>query len=367
MEGLGPDVLERPRDAAQSRSSIEGSPNRGNGRRNTALLIVVLAVTAMIGAGVLYWLKTRDIATTDDAFVDGHITQMAPQIAGRVLHILVDDNQHVSAGQVLLQIDLRDYQVKLDQARAQRANAQAGLAQALAQLELQLANLDQAQANVAMAEAELLQAQQDYDRYRSVNPQAVTRQQIDSATATLHSKTAHLEANRQLVRAGQAQIEAIRAQIAAAEAAIKQSDADVANAELQLSYTTITAPSAGRFTKRTVEVGNYVTPGTAMFALVQDQVWVTANFKETQLTRMRPGQRVEIDVDAYPDITFRGHVDSFQSGTGSAFSSLPAENATGNYVKVVQRVPVKIVFDDDRAANYSLVPGMSVEPFVRLK
>lgn len=361
MEGIGPDVLERPRDEAKT--SREAGPGRGR----TALLIVVLALAALIGAGVVYWLHTRDIATTDDAFIDGHITQMAPQVAGRVQRILVEDNQHVAAGQVLLQIDPRDYQVKLDQVRAQHANSEAGLAQARAQLELQKANLDEARANVAMAEAELLQAQQDYDRYRSVNPQAITRQQLDTATATWQNKTAHLEANRHLVHASEAQIEATRAQIAAAEAALKQSDADIANAELQLSYTTIIAPSAGRFTKRTVEVGNYVIPGTAMFALVQDQVWVTANYKETQLTRMRPGQAVELDVDSYPGTTFRGHVDSFQRGTGSAFSALPAENATGNYVKVVQRVPVKIVFDDERVGNYMLVPGMSVEPYVHLK
>jgi membrane fusion protein (multidrug efflux system) len=256
--------------------------------------------------------------------------------------------------------------VRLDQALAQQANAEASVAQARAQLALQQANLEQAMAMTRVGEADLTQAQQDLGRYRSIDPHAVTRQQLDNAAAAARSMQAKLDADHHAVAAGEAQVAAVRAQIDAAVASVNQMKVGVAQARLQLSYDTITAPQAGRVTKKTVQLGNYVTPGQALLAVVPEAVYVTANFKETQLGAMRAGQAVAISVDAYPQITFRGRVDSFQNGTGSAFSSLPAENATGNYVKVIQRVPVRIVFDDDRIRNYRLAPGMSVSPKVSL-
>jgi membrane fusion protein (multidrug efflux system) len=177
---------------------------------------------------------------------------------------------------------------------------------------------------------------------------------------------ARLDADRHAFAAAQAQVAAANAAIDAALASLHQMNVGVAQARLQLSYDTITAPKAGRVTKKTVQLGNYVTPGEALLAVVPDSVYVTANFKETQLGPMRVGQSVEISVDAYPEITFRGRVDSFQNGTGAVFSSLPAENATGNYVKVIQRLPVRIIFDDERARSYRLAPGMSVVPKVNL-
>jgi membrane fusion protein (multidrug efflux system) len=271
------------------------------------------------------------------------------------------------AGQKLVLIDPRDYQARLDQAKEQLTNAAAQLAQANAQVAVRQADLDQAEANVRVAQAEQVQAQKDYGRYTSINPHAITQLQIDSSTASLRSANAKLDAANQAVGGAHAQLLTARAQVTAADASEQQARANVDAATLQLSYCTIVAPVSGRITHRTVNVGDYVNPGQAMFALVQDQMWVTANFKETQLDLMRPGQPVELEIDAFPDASFHGHVDSFQAGTGSAFSVLPAENATGNYVKVVQRVPVKILFDGEGPNRRLLAPGMSVVPTVTVR
>ena len=330
------------------------------------LLIALALVAALIVAGILYWLYARQFETTDDAFIDGHMSQVAGQIGGRVTKLAFDDNQVVAADQLLIQLDPRDYQVKLDQARAQRAQAAAQLDQAGAQLQLQQANLDQAEANVRVAEADLGQQQTDLARYRAIDPKAITRQQLDTSAAQTKSAAARLDASKQAVKGAQAQIAAQKASIQASAANLQAADVTVANAELQLTYTRIVAPQAGRVTKRTVELGNYVNPGQSLLAVVPDTLWVTANFKETQLAYMQKGQPVRVRVDACPGLDIDAHVDSFQTGTGAVFSSLPAENATGNYVKVVQRVPVKIVFDHP-VENCRLAPGLSVSPRVTVR
>jgi len=207
----------------------------------------------------------------------------------------------------------------------------------------------------------------DFARYHAVDPKAITRQQLDNAQAVLRSAHARFDANGHAVAAARAQLEAQKAQVEAASAAITISDVEIANAELQLSYVSITAPQDGQVTKRTVELGNYVVPGQALLAIVSPNLWVTANFKETQLAHMHAGQKVILTVDACPDLDLHAKVDSFQAGSGNAFSSLPAENATGNYVKVVQRVPVKLVFDDDRVSQCRMAPGMSVLPSVTVR
>ncbi len=365
MDDLHP-VETRDRATWQSEAEKQ-SEHKPRWRRTVGIVLAVLVVLALIAGGVTWWLNARHFESTDDAFIDGYVTQMAPQVAGRVTQLLFTDNQHVTAGQVLLKIDPRDYQVKLDQAKAQRANALAVVQQATAEVSVQQANIDQAKANVRVAEADLMQAQKDYERFTSINPHAVSRQQVDSATATYHSAQAKLYAAQQAVNGAEAQLQAGRAQVVAAQAQVAQADANVAAAELQLSYCTIVAPVAGTIGHRNVDVGNYVNPGQPLFAIVQDNPWVTANFKETQLSAMRPGQPVDIYVDAIPSVIFHGRVASIQPGTGSEFSVLPAENATGNYVKIVQRVPVKIDFDDDRLQHYQLAPGMSVEPYVKVR
>ena len=330
-------------------------------------LIAAIVVVALIIGGVLYWLHARHFESTDDAFIDGHLSQMASQVSGRVLRLAVDDNQLVKKGQVLIEIDARDYDVKLDQARAQKANAQAQLEQARANVGVQQAQIDQALANVRVGESDLAQAQSDLARYRAVDPKAITRQQLDTQSSQTRSSAAKLDANRQAVAAARAQLESAKAQVQAAEASVAQQDTEIANAELQLSYTKVTAPDDGRVTKRTVEVGQYISPGQSLLAIVPNNLWVTANFKETQLTYMQEGQPVDITVDTFPDVIFHGRVDSFQKGTGSVFSSLPAENATGNYVKVVQRIPVKITFTGDERDRYRLAPGQSVTPRVTVR
>ncbi len=344
-----------------------GAPKSAGRKRGIGPALGILVVLGMIGAGTMYWLSTRDFQTTDDAFVDAYTTQVAPRVTGQVTTLLFADNQHVAAGQKLLLIDPADFQAKLDQAKAQQASAQASLEQARAQVAVQQANVDQATANVRVTDADLLQARQDYDRLRAIAPAAVSRQQIDAATATFHSAEAKLDASRQTVAAARAQVRSAQAQVLAAEASVNQAEANTRVAELQLSYCTLVAPVAGIVTHRTVSAGNYVNSGQPLFALVQDGRWVTANFKETQLADLHPGQDVDLVFDAVPSVRFHGTVDSFQAGTGSAFSALPAENATGNYVKIVQRLPVKILIDDDRLKDRPLMPGMSVTPSVRVR
>ena len=325
-----------------------------------AIILIVLVV-----AGTLYWLDARRYVSTDDAFIDGHNAQIAPQIAGRVIKVAIEDNQMVEANQLLVVLDGRDYQVKLDQAIVQKAQTAAQLDQARAQALLQQAQIEQSAAQIRVGEAELVQAQQDYNRFRAIDPKAITRQQLDNAQATLRTSQARLDANAAALVGAQAQLVGQQAQIANAEAAVQGADVAIRNAQLQLSYAEVRAPEAGRVTRRTVEAGNYVNPGQMLLGLVRPGMWVTANFKETQLARMKIGQAVDVSVDALPDKVFHGRVDSFQAGSGSVFSVLPAENATGNYVKVVQRIPVKILIDDARDPRLSL--GMSVTPSVTVR
>ena len=329
-----------------------------------AIGLTILA--ALLIAGILYWLNARQYANTDDAFVQAYITQISPQIDGRVVKLSVDDFEHVKEGQALLQLDPRDFQVKLEQAQAQRAQAAAQLAQTTAGLAQQQAAADQAQANVRVAQAESGQAQSDFTRYRSVDPQAVSRQQVDTASASNKSAQAKVDASRQAVIAAQANVEAQKAMITAAQAALKAADVGVDNAQLQLSYTTITAPRDGQTAQRTVNLGDYVKAGQSLLAVVGDDRWIIANFKETQLAGMRVGQNVTIAVDACPDHELTGRIVGFQPGSGSIFSALPPENASGNYVKVVQRIPVKITLRTEDATRCHLSPGMSVVPSVRV-
>ena len=329
--------------------------------------VIGLAVlAAAITAGVLYWLDSRHYANTDDAYVQAYISQVSSQVGGRVIKVAIDDYQTIHDGQLLVQLDPRDFQIKLEQAQAQRRQTAAQVDQAVAGLTQQQAAVDQAQANLRVTQADLGQAQLDFNRYRSVDPKAVSRQQVDTASASARSAQARVDANRQAIAQAQANVQAQQAQIEAAQASLKAADVAVANAELQLSYTNVVAPRDGQAAKRTVNLGDYVNPGQALLAVVGEDRWVTANYKETQLAGMQVGQPVSLEVDACPDHTLEGRVDSFQPGSGSVFSSLPAENATGNFVKVVQRVPVKITIKHDDAVRCRLSPGMSVVPSVKI-
>jgi membrane fusion protein (multidrug efflux system) len=322
-------------------------------KRSARPFIILGAVlTVVVIAGIAYWLLNRNYATTDDAQVDGNIYQISPRIAGQVAQVLVTDNQHVTKGQVLVTLDPRDAQASL-------ARAKADLEQSQAQLLVATANTQQSAADVEVADANLLQAQQDYQRYASINQRAITQQQLDAATATIRSAKAKYAS-------AVAQLAGSQASVAAAQAEVDAAKVEVQTAELQLSYTTITAPASGHVSQRTVRAGDVEAAGAGLMAVVGDQVWVTANYKETQLGGIHPGNPATVTLDAVPGITFRAHVDSIQYGTGSVFSLLPAENATGNYIKIVQRVPVKIVFDDSRIAKYPLAPGMSANPSITI-
>ena len=352
-----------PSEFTSETQQADPPPKRGKAAVFLTLGLIFAGLTA---GGVLYWLQARHLESTDDAFIDGHISQVAPQIGGRVTAILIRDNQMVSAGQKLVEIDPRDMQVRLEQALAQQAQSEAQLAQVRATLAVRQTDLGQAEANIRVADADLQQAQQDLARYRAINPHAITRQQLDNAEAAARSAAARRDANRQAAAGMRAQVEVTKAQIGASLASVRVDMANVDNARLQLSYAAVKAPADGRVTKRTVELGNYVNPGQALLSVVPEHFWVTANFKETQLTDMRPGQAVRVHIDAFPGHDFAAHVDSLQTGTGAIFSALPVENATGNYVKVTQRLPVKIEFDED-VSKLALAPGMSVTPTVTVR
>ena len=418
---------------------------------------IVLLIAAVIV--VHYWRYASSHESTDDAFIDGHIIQISPKASGYVAKVYVDDNRQVKAGDLLVELDARDYEARLQQAkaalqaglarekesqtnisltratgaaniqqaaatvrqahsavessRAGAASTQSRANQAASAVSTAQANLEQARAQVLAAQAEATRANADVDRYQVLFAKdEVSKQQLDVAVAAAHTASAQLDSARQKVIATQAQVNEARSSEGAAVETARQSQtqiigaqagvgealgrlaqantapqrvavsqaqsqtagantaqlqAEVEQAELQLSYTKIYAPEAGRVTTKSVEAGALVQIGQPLLAIVPSHVWVTANFKENQIGRMVVGQAVDISVDAYPDKTFKGHVDSLQAGTGAQFSLIPPENATGNYVKVVQRVPVKIVFDEQPDPKHILAPGMSVVPEVKVK
>lgn len=334
------------------------------------LMTVLVAGIAAIGIGVLvWWLHARNYESTDDAFIDGYIVRVAPsKVSGYVVKLLVRDNELVHEGDLLLEIDRRDYQVAVDLAKAAETAAADKLTEAGAQAAAASADAKAALADVEAAHATARNALRDMERNRALAPHgAVSMQTLDNSVASASSTTAQERAAAERAASAEAQYKLALAQRETAAAQWEQAREQVRQAEINLSYTRIHAPITGHVTQRTVDIGNYVQPGQPLFALVDPNVWVTANYKETQLDLMRAGQPVSVRVDAFPEYTLRAHVDSFQRGSGARFSLLPPENATGNYVKVVQRVPVKIVFDQQLPKNMVFGPGMSVEPTVQVR
>src|SRR5207248_913599 len=293
--------------------------------RKTLLIGGVCAGVILIGV-LLYWLHARNFESTDDAYTTTHVHEISARVAGTVESVNVDDNQLVKAGQRLVVLDRRYFKEAVEQARAQALQRPAAAQQARA-------NLDH--------------AQQDYDRFTKLSHEkVVSKQDLDNATAAL--------------RSGKGAMDAATSDLATAEATLH-------NAELQLSYTTIVAPADGVVGKKTVETGMRIQPGQALMAVVERNVWVLGNFKETQIARMRVGQHVDVKIDSIPDHKFSAHIDSLQPGTGSTFALLPPDNATGNFTKIVQRVPVKIVLDDVGKYRSRVVPGLSCEPKIDLR
>lgn len=326
----------------------------------------------VLGSGY-YWLAHRGEQSTDDAFTDGRIVTVAPKVAGLVVQLAVDDNQKVKAGDLLFRIDPRDYKNARDKAAGQLGQIQAQLAQARVNLDLARVNYpaqrDQARATLEQAQATLVRAQADLTRQKEVDARATTQGQIDLVTAAYRSAQAQQrDAEAKLRAADQVErnIAVLEAQVHQLEAQEVAAKADLDQAELNLSQTAVVAPQDGWVTRRLVEKGNYMQVSQSALTLVTPEVWVTANFKEDQLTDMRPGQSAEVEIDAYPGHRLKGVVDSIQMGTGSRFTAFPAENATGNFVKIVQRVPVKIRITDGLRPDLPLPLGLSVVPVVHV-
>ena len=400
------------------------------GRSRLPLIGGAVLLIALI-AGAWAWVSAGK-QSTDDAQVEGHITQLATRVGGTVVEVSVADNQHVEAGTVVARIDPRDYQVAVDRARAELADAeaaaaaagtgvpiavvstrtdvsqatggveeaQAGIGVADSQVESAKSQLVAAQARLREREATATKNAKDVERLKPlVAKEEISQQQFDATVATsdasraaadaakseiaaaetaiataqqravqARAAVARAEATLQTTKTAPEQIQAMRARASAAEARVKQMKAALAQAEINLERTTIKAPSAGTVSRKTVEVGQVLQPGQPLMALVSlADVWVVANFKETQLRNMREGLPATIEVDALGGREFKGHVESLAAATGAKFSLLPPENATGNYVKVVQRVPVKIVLDPGQDPDHRLRPGMSVFPTVYTK
>jgi membrane fusion protein (multidrug efflux system) len=341
-----------------------------------SILLVIITVV-----GLIWFQHAKSYESTDDAFIDTHTISIAPQVAGQVVQVPVNDNQLVNAGDLLVQIDPSIFNARLAQAQsvlalneAKLQVAQLDLTNAFSQLISTQAVESQTRAQASAAEAEAKRAEADVARRRELRANdVISPEEFDHVVAARRAASANLEAAKKQVAAQHARVTeatnlvaSARAQIAAAQAQIQQSQADIRAAQLNVAHSTIVAPVAGRVTKKAIERGAYVSIGQSMMAVVPDQLWVSANFKETQLRYMRPGQQVEIKIDAFPKTNYAGHVDSIQAGSGSFFSLLPPENAVGNYVKVVQRVPVKIVFDSFDPVQL-LGPGMSVVPSVNVR
>jgi membrane fusion protein (multidrug efflux system) len=390
-------------------------------------------VLVLASVGVVIWLlMTAGRESTDDAQVDAHVTPIAARVGGTIAKVAVADNQLVDAGTLLVELDPRDYQVAVDKARAELADAEAaavaaqssvpitsttvasqvtaarsGIAQSAGsvtgaerELDATRARLATAQARVREVEANAAKASRDVERLRGLLAKdEISQQQFEAAVAAAEAQKAAVDSARSQVaeadagirvaesrlgqtRAGEqeaqaelrtaqtgpSQVAATKARAMSAEARVQQAKATLAQAELNLQYATLNAPARGVVSRKSVSVGQVVQPGQPLLAIVQvDDVWVTANFKETQLRGMRPGQRATVDVDAYGGRELTGKVDSIAAATGARFSVLPPENATGNFVKVVQRVPVKIVLDAGQDPEHLLRPGMSVTPTVYTK
>ncbi len=364
------------------------------GDRRKLIRIGGATAVILIIACIPLYLHAMSHESTDDAYVEAHVTTISPRVAGHVASVYITDNQQVKKGQVLAELDPRDFQAALDAAQARFDSAKAAVAEAEAMasaarntLEQKKADLVSQHAGLARAKSEVAEVKAGHDRDRTdlarmkkiVAAGAVSKQEYDHARATEAMTRAKLNSSRRDLDTQSAKISQAKAgvfvaedelnkalaQVEARTAELHGAEAEMEQARLKLSYTRVLAPCDGYITKKAIEPGAYTQVGQSLFSIVGSNIWVVANYKETQITDMRPGQQVEIEVDSYPGVTFNGHVDSIQRGTGSRFSLLPPENATGNFIKVVQRVPVKIMIDDlQKMKEYVLAPGMSVIPSV---
>lgn len=360
---------EKAADDASDKDGRGGKPDAPRSKKPliiTAIIVVLLAVI-----GFFIWFAHRNQVSTDDAYTDGNTVTMVPKASGYVVDLYVSDNTHVRKGDLLLRIDPRDYLTAVAQAQAQLALAQAQLYTAGTALKIARvqypAQLDAASAQQRAAAAQFELAQASYRRQHEVDRRATTEESIDASTNQQSGASASLEnarAQLAIARLVPEQVQAASNAVAEREASEQAAQAQLDQANLNLSFTQVRAPSDGFITMRNIQLGDFAAVGQVMFLIVTPEVWITANFKESQIGRMRPGDKVTIKVDAYSGFKLEGHVQSIQYGSGARFSAFPAENATGNFVKIVQRVPVKIVIDRGLDPNRPLPIGLSVSPVV---
>jgi membrane fusion protein, multidrug efflux system len=357
---------------AQTRAAL---PHPGTWVSGAKLKQVAIGLTVLVAIltggdyGRYYWTEGRYLVSTDDAYVDAHSALISPKVSGYISQVPVDDNELVKAGQVVARIDPRDYQTALDQAGADVEAAQATIATLTAQISQQRLVVEQARERVASDQGALIYSQQDFQRYMTLERNgAGTVQRAQQAQADLTEKQAKLDSDKAGISSAEKQIDVLEAQFAQARAALAQRQANERQAELNLSYTRITAPFDGTVGVRTGQVGQFVQPGTQLMAIVPlHAVYITANYMETQLTHVQPGQAVTIAVDTFPGTVVHGQVESIAPASGQQFALLPPDNATGNFTKIVQRIPVKIALDAWDPLAGSLRPGMSVEPTIDTK
>ena len=343
-------------------------PSRKVIRRGSLAIAAALGVAGTVHFGHQYWTVGRYLESTDDAYVKADSTIISPRVSGYIAKVLVSDNQTVKAGQVLARIDDRDFRTALDQARADVVAAEAAVSNLDAQIALQQPVIAQQTAGVAAAEAGLSFARQEQARYDGLmKTGSGTIQRAQQTDAALREKIAELQHGRSALLAAQKNVDVLTTERSKTVAQVDRAQAIARQMAFNLSYTTITAPIDGTVGARTLRVGQYVTAGTQLMAVVPlDAVYVVANFKETQLTHVREGQPVDVRIDSFHGVRLKGHVDSLSPASGLEFALLPPDNATGNFTKIVQRVPVKIVLDDHHLAGL-LRPGMSAEPTVNTK
>ena len=371
----GDHAKERDEDDDKGKEDGGGGKEKAKKKSRWPIYALIAAVILVAIGGGIYWFLTRDLETTDDAYTEGNAVTISPKVSGYVVERRVDDNTFVKAGDVMLRIDPRDYLTSRDQARGNLDLAQAQLVSARLDLEIARvqapANLQSARAQLDQARANQANAERQDKRQRSVDPRATTQSNVDQANTQFRSAKASVDqaaAQVQIATLVPQNIQGAESTVKQREAQVEQAAANLAQAELNLSYTELRAPQDGWITRRNVDVGTYAQAGQQIFYLVSPDTWIVANFKETQLGGMRVNQHVRVAVDAYPGMKkIRGHIDSIQQGSGARFTTFPTENATGNYVKIVRRVPVKIVIDSGLDEQKGLPLGLSVEPTVELK
>lgn len=331
------------------------------------VIIPAISAIILILAGLGWAIRSTCYQSTDDAFIEGHIVSVAPRVAGPIVNLFVDDNDDVEEQQLIAEIDPTDYEVKLKQIEAKLEEAKSKLNITEKQVEEGYSNVQQSNENIESANSKYNFAQKDYKRYSEMYKEGiVSKQDFDRSLTALTVAEANLKASNEHSNAAKAALESTKAKTKSIEAEIKRLEAEVEQATLDLSYTKIYAPQAGMITARSVEKGNFVQVAQPLLSIVPKKVWIVANFKEIQLTHMKKDEPVTIKIDTYPGKRFKGKIDSIQRATGAKSSLFPPENAVGSYVKIVQRIPVKIIFTED-ISEYNIVPGMSVVPTVKVK